>query len=223
MAERGFENNLVKLYGHWSNVDEIDWDALPQSFILKANNGSGDSYVVNDKNTISKTEIAEIFNPLMTKVYRTTRYEPHYALIKPCIIAEELLDAKKQAYPSSSLIDYKIWCFDGKPYAIWACANRTKHTVDVGTYDLDWNFHPEYSNSTDHYRLMSQPMPRPKKLDEMLAIAAKLSDGFPQVRVDMYEVNDHVYFGEMTFTSNGGMMDFYTYKYALQLGEQIVL
>ena len=149
--------------------------------------------------------------------------EPHYNSIKPCIIAEELLDNTKQPIASSSLIDYKIWAFDGKPAYIWVCFNRTHHSVDVGVYDLDWNFHPEFSISTPHYRLTDIAVPRPKSLDQMLRAASILSKGFPELRVDLYEVDNKPYFGELTFTSAGGFNDFYSQDFLNILGDMTIL
>lgn len=79
--------------------------------------------------------------------YSIEKGELHYRSIPPCIIAEQLLDAGKQPVPSSSLIDYKVWAFDGKPAYIWCCLNRTADSVEVITYDTEWNAHPEYSEN----------------------------------------------------------------------------
>lgn len=218
VEEKGLGDILVQLYGKWNKVSDIDWDSLPQQFVMKVNNGSGDTMICHDKTKIDKDEWCRYFNKKLHTKFGSICAEPHYDIIKPCIIAEELLDVSQQQITSSSLVDYKIWCFNGKPMYIWACHNRTKHGVEVMTYDLDWHPHPEYSVSKDHYILAKQYIPRPQSLDKMLAAAAKLSEGFPQVRVDLYEVGGKPYFGEMTFSSMGGLMDFYTADFLNILG-----
>lgn len=215
----GLEDMLVKLYGKWNNAKDIDWECLPNEFIIKTNNGSGDVFICKNKDDIKIKDVVKHFNKLLHSKFGNYMGEPHYNKIKPCIIAEELLDAKKQAIESSSLVDYKIWAFDGKPAYIWACHNRTPHSVVVGVYDLEWNFHPEYSISTPHYILSDSPIPKPQSLKRMLQAAAILSKGFPELRVDLYEVDGKPYFGELTFSSAAGFNDFYTEEFLGILGD----
>ena len=218
VEECGFPEILVKLYGKWDKAEDIDWDSLPNQFVLKVNNGSGDIIVCADKTCIDKTSLVKKFEALLKKSFANYNVEPHYTPMKPCIIAEELLDARLQPIESQSLIDYKIWCFNGKPYYIWACYDRVGDSVSVATYDLDWNRHDEKSADVPHYHIATKNIPKPRSLDKMLKVAAKLSEGIPQVRVDLYEVNDQPYFGEMTFTSAGGFNDFYTQDFLNELG-----
>ena len=223
IEEKGFSDNLVKLYGKWDKVEDINWERLPDQFVMKANNGSGDIFVCKDKRSVNKTEVLDTFKQLLTKTFGGINGEAHYALMKPCIIAEELLDAGKQPIKTDTLIDYKIWCFDGKPYYVWACYNRHKDTVEVATYDLNWKRHDEKSIFTKHYIRAQHDLPKPKSLDKMLEMAGKLSEGIPQVRVDLYEVGGKPYFGEMTFTSAGGFNDFYTQEFLDELGSYVNL
>ena len=200
----GLGDILVKLYGKWDSVEDINWDVLPNKFVMKCNNGSGDVLICKDK---SKLDIAE----------------PQYALIKPCIIAEELLDSSTQPCGSSSLVDYKIWCFNGKPHSVWCCYNRKQYYANVGVYDLNWQYHPECSVFTKHYKESSKLLPKPVNFGRMLEIAQRLSKGFPVLRVDLYNVNGHVYFGELTFTSQSGCMNFYSQQYLDETGSIIKL
>ena len=218
VEEKGFGDNLVKLYGRWSDANDINWDSLPSSFVMKLNNGSGDALICNNKNELDHKKVVKYFNRRIKKGFGYSTAEPHYRGMIPCIIAEELLDVTRQPIKSCSLIDYKIWCFNGKPECVWACYDRTKTSVKVATYDLEWNCHPEYSVYIGHYQKADILIPKPKALDKMLYMAAMLSQGFPQVRVDLYEVDNKPYFGEMTFTSNMGLMDFYTQDYLNYLG-----
>ncbi len=161
------------------------------------------------------------FNKLVKKKYGNISGEPHYLEIKPCIIAEELLDINNQPINTSSLIDYKIWCFNGKPEFTWCAWNRTDQHLDTGIYDMNWNYRPEWSNFSEHYRQGKEVIPKPINFDRMMEIASILSREFPIIRVDLYEVGKKVYFGELTFTSLGGFMDYLTPEFLLEMGNKI--
>lgn len=220
---KGLGDTLVKLYGKWDDPKDIDWDVLPNRFVIKANNGSGDVVVCRDKAKLNKSEVIAYFQKILKKTYGVNSGEPHYAKIKPCVVVEELLDASTQPVKTSSLIDYKIWCFNGVPKYIWVCFNRTKDGTEVALFDTDWNFHPEYSVYYHHYDKAKQDVPKPICLEEMLRVATKLSENIPILRCDLYEVDGKVYFGEMTFTSLGGFMDFYTQEFLDLAGSMIKL
>lgn len=221
--EKGLDGTLVKLYGVWERAEDVDWDALPDSFVLKTNNGSGDILVCKDKSKLNVEETVRKYASLLSKSFSDTNGEPHYAAMKPCLIAEELLDSSKQQIETDTLIDYKIWCFNGKPHHVWACYNRHQGSVEVTTYDLNWNRHDGCSIFTSHYKQAKSDLPKPVSLEAMLSIASKLSQGIPQVRVDLYEVDGKPYFGEMTFTSAGGFMNFYTPKFLREMGDLVDL
>lgn len=217
---------LTTLYGKWNRVEDIDWDKLPQKFVLKSNNGgSADAVkIVRDKSTLNIEGIKSQMQAWLDKPMSKDQTEYHYIDIKPCIIAEELLENPESIQSiSNTLVDYKMWCFNGKVSEIWTCANRTLDGADVATFDLQWNYHPEGSVFTHDYSKQKQLVPKPQNLDEMISLAEKLSAPFPVVRVDLYNIDGKVYFGEMTFTSNGGIMDFYTQEHLMELGQQIDL
>ena len=219
----GLDDTLVKLYGVWEKAEDVDWDALPNEFVLKTNNGSGDILVCKDKTKLNIEETVKKYAALLDKSFSVTNGEPHYAAMKPCLIAEELLDCTKQQIDTDTLVDYKIWCFNGKPHCVWACYNRHHDSVEVATYDLDWHRHDEYSIFTPHYTRAKSDLPKPLALQSMLDIASKLSAGIPQVRVDLYEVDGKPYFGEMTFTSAGGFNNFFTPKFLREMGDLVDL
>lgn len=219
VREKGLADILVPFIGKWDKAEDIDWSALPRQFVMKTNHGSADALICKDKLTLDTAYYTRFFaQQLKTKLGPATG-EPHYDRIRPCIIAEELLDATKQPYPSSSPIDYKIWCFDGKPAYFFVCLNRTKEACDVATYDTDWNFYPQYIKYTEHYHPCTTPLPRPQCLEQMLAVARTLSEGFPCVRVDLYEIDNKVFFGEMTFTPASGNNSFYPEEFLNILGD----
>ena len=219
IKEKGFEDMLIPLLGRWEHTEDIDWDALPPQFVMKTNHGSGDALICTDKSQLDIRHWTQYFSRLLKEKFGTQMGQPHYDKIKPCVIAEQLMDCTKQQIKSTSLVDYKIWTFDGKPAYIWACYNRTKESCEVAVYDLDWNFHPEYSHSESHYVLADRLIPCPASLDKMLHAASVLSKGFPVVRMDFYEVDGKPYFGEMTFTPAAGFNDFYTQDFLNILGD----
>lgn len=223
LEKMGLGDHLVKLYGKWDRVEDIDWDALPNQFVMKGNGGSGDVIVCKDKSKLNKKEIMSYFDKILHTPYGITTAEPHYLKIKPCIIAEELLDSTTQPCNSTSLIDYKFYCFDGIPQYILCCANRQKYTANVAIYDMDWNVHPEYSKCDSQHKAMTQLVPRPACFEKMVEVASILSSGFPTLRVDLYEVNGHVYFGELTFASSAGFINARTQEFLDIMGNLTVL
>ena len=108
VKEKGLEDILVPLIGKWDKAEDIPWDALPNQFVMKTNHGSGDALVCTDKSQLDTAYHTKNFDRLLKEKFGVTMYEPHYDKIKPCIIAEELLDSSRQDYPSSSPIDYKM-------------------------------------------------------------------------------------------------------------------
>lgn len=217
IKDRIGEKYLVPLLGVWEDPEDIDYSKLPQSFVLKTNNGAGSVIIIKDKEQINKEKIRSTLFNWLNEEFGKKYVQPHYSKIKPLIIAEYLLT--ENSLVSSSLIDYKIWCFNGKVFGTWCCFNREGFVADTEWHDIDWNFHPEWSVFTDHYRNGQGKIPKPTNYKEMLEIASKLSQGFPQVRVDLYNVNGHIFFGEMTFSSAGGHMNFYSDPILKILGE----
>lgn len=223
VADCGLEDILVPLYGKWDRAQDIDWNSLPRQFVIKTNNASKTVLICRDKEKLDTGYWTKEIERWMHTDYSIEKGETHYRAIPPCIIAEQLLDASKQPIPSSSLIDYKVWAFDGKPAYIWCCLNRTEESVEVITYDTNWKAHPEFSRHYYHFIPTDKRLPRPVTLDKMLNAATILSKGFPQVRVDFYEVEGKLYFGEMTFTSSAGVNGFYTREFLLELGKRTKL
>lgn len=223
IKEKGYEDILVSLYGVYDKAELINYDVLPNSFILKTNHGSGTNIIVEDKEKLDKRKTNDNLNKWLNTKFGWP-LEPHYLKIKPKIIAEELLIDANDTISKTSLIDYKVFCLDGKPKCILVFFNRTRNEyVYVENHFTDWSFHPETQRSTDRYRNGGGIVKRPHNLDRMLQIAEDLSKGFPQVRIDFYEVNNKLYFGEMTFTSNAGCMVFFTKDFLLEMGQEVTL
>ena len=144
LTEKGYGDLLVPLIGKWDKVEDIDWNSLPDKFVMKMNNGSGDILICEDKSQLDIESWKKRFKKLFKKEFGVTMGEFHYSKMKPCIIAEELLDVTKQSIKSTSLVDYKVLCFNGDAEYIWTCFNRCKDSVEVATYDTSWNLHLEH-------------------------------------------------------------------------------
>ena len=222
--ECGLAHILNTLYGVWDTADAIDFDALPQRFILKATHGSGDGYMVTDKSRLDERQVRNVFRQTLAETYGLAEGNLHYSRIQPRIIAEALLENDEwSSRYSTSLIDYKFWCFNGKAHYILICTNRTgSNKSQLMTYDTAWHPHPEYGIYNDHY-LQGDPIPPPPNLDGMIEVAERLAKPFPVVRVDLYNLGGRILFGEMTFTSLGGFMNYYTPAFLQKAGSLITL
>ena len=223
VKERGFEDCLVDLLGVWYDTKDIDFDALPQSFIFKANNGcgKGSNMIVWNKSLLDQNEAKKSIDGwLHEKHIGALAAEPQYKEMKPCVIAEALLPIEKG---KKSLVDYKIWCFNGKAYYIMTCSNREDSFTKLNLFDLKWNNLSHFIKASKDYPIETENLPKPMCLDKMIEVAEILSKGFPCVRIDLYNIETHVYFGEMTFTSLGGMMSYYTPDFLLKCGSLISL
>lgn len=220
IKERGLEDILVKLYGVWDNADDIDFESLPEQFVLKTTNGCNTVMLVTDKKALNISETRKKLNSwLKFKMGRAT-VEPHYFKIKPRIIAEELL--KNDNPQSSSLVDYKFICTDGEPRMIMICADRVLgQRMSCSFYDMNWNYLPEQSLGQHAGNVVR--IDKPQCYDELLRVCRILAAGHPQVRVDLYVTGGKVFFGEMTFTFQGGYIDYITPEKLLELGQQITL
>lgn len=211
-------DNLIPLIGKWDKIEDINFDVLPEKFVIKPNNGSYDTIICTNKDELNIESVKKRLSHSLTYKFGYENAEIHYTRIKPCIIAEELLE---QNGPGG-LIDYKIWCFNGKPHCVFVCANRDNihHKTDFVCYDLNWNKLENYITSSFKNNF---ECPKPIGFDKMLAIASKLSEGLPQARVDLYNINGNIYFGEITLTSNFGMMTYFTPEALTTMGSQVSL
>lgn len=206
IREKGLNDILVTLYGVWNSARDIDFESLPNSFVLKLNNGCGTVWIVRDKNREDLELLRKKVRKACKEKFGYLRAEPHYSKIPLKIIAEELLEEDSDI--SRSLIDYKIWCFNGQVFGTYNCYDRKGFEIFTEWHDLTWKHRPEWSVVTSHCKDGRGRVPRPSNYERMLEIASLLSEGFPQVRVDLYNIKGKIYFGEMTFTSSGGYMDY---------------
>ncbi len=206
---------LVPLYGAWNSFEEIDFSELPEKFVLKATHGSETNIIVKNKNDFNKEEARRKFDYWMKLHFGIgPQQEWHYLNIPHRIIAEMFLET-----PSGELPDYKVYCFDGTPVYIQLIEGRsgdTKHCF----FDLDWNVMPF---SYNHYEKLDNIPNKPQKIDDMIKLTKILAEGFPFVRIDWYLINDHLYFGEMTFTPGKGIQHWIPSSADKELGDLITL
>ena len=211
------EKYLIPLLGVWDNPDEIDFNRLPNQFVLKCNHNSGGLCVCKDKSSFDIEEAkAKLRKSLKMDYYLKFREWP-YKDVPRKIIAEKYMVDNTEL---SSLRDYKFMCFDGKVKCSFVCSDRnTKKGLHVTFFDTDWNVLP----FERHYPARKDGLPKPKNYDEMVILAEKLSNSIPFVRVDFYEINGKVYFGELTFYPGSGFEEFTPYSADEWLGSFIKL
>lgn len=192
---KGLSFLLNELYAVYDSVEEIDLSKLPEKFILKATHDSGHNVICNGKEGLNLALAKRQLNWWLEIDYAYMSGEWPYHTQHPRIICEKLLEENS----IGEIVDYKLFCFNGEPYVFFFASDR-KHHAKADFYDLHWH--------KQAYRWFYEPsgkvFAKPKCLQEMIEYAKILSEGFPFVRVDFYEVEGTVYFGELTFFHGGG-------------------
>ena len=210
----GLKQMLIPIIQIWGDASMIDFTALPDSFVIKTNHGCGDVIVVKDKKGIDCEKVRKQMAGYMRRRFGLWTGEPHYLKIKPFIFAEQMLSNDHSV--SSSLIDYKFFCFNGRPECVLVCYDRHGLNAQKMVYDMEWNRRPEYTHLTKDSVL--KEIPCPDSFDQMKEACKKLGELFPFVRIDFYECNGRAYFGEMTFTPAAGRSVALTPEYLEYLG-----
>lgn len=209
---------LIPLLGVWKSTDEIDFDALPEQFCLKANHGSGMNYVVSSKSNLTeldKKKIRKVANNWLRNPFYAISMEFQYKDIPRRIIAEEYIEET-----GGNLYDYKIHCFNGEPRIIQVIGNRSlsEHTAKEAFFDTEWNRNDFMYHTYIQYE---EALDKPDNLKDMLNIAKVLSRGFIYVRVDLYDIDGTIKFGEMTFTPAAGYCTWGGVYFDRMVGEMI--
>ena len=204
VADRIGEDYVIPTIGVWEKTEDIDWDSLPNQFVLKTTHGGGGGGVVicRDKSIFNRQmAVAKLNESLASDIYSNLREWP-YKNVYRRIIAEKFIASCKSS-TAKDLPDYKFFCFNGEPKYCQVIRDRhTKETIDF--YDMQWN-HQDFVGLNPVASNGLNPVARPKHLDEMVAICRKLSADIPFVRVDLYVVDDKEYFGELTFFPASGL------------------
>jgi hypothetical protein len=205
---------LIPLLGVWNNFDEIDFNNLPNQFVLKATHGSHYIYICKDKKLLDKHKLKKTVSKWLKENFYIKTRETQYKNCKPKILCEKYL----KDY-SGSLTDYKMFCFNGKPYCIEVISDRFSDEKD-DIMDLNWKIMPLIYKNMNH---SIRKLQKPEKLNEMIEISKKLAKEFPFVRVDLYTVENKIYFGELTFTPANGLEEIDPIEAEYLIGEMIDL
>ena len=202
------------VYGYWEHYEEIDFDSLPDTFVLKCNHDSGSVKIVKDKNDIDHEEFKKFFEGrLKSNPYYLGREYP-YKNVKPMIMAEKFMTPEGE----EDINDYKFFCFNGKPEIMFVATERSTD-CKFDFFDMDFN-HLDIENI---HPMSGKDIPKPETFDEMKEIASKLSQGMKFVRIDLYSIQGKVYFGEFTFFHGGGFWPFTPEGWEYKLGDLIEL
>lgn len=205
---------IIPTIGVWEYFDDIDFDLFPDQFVLKTTHDSGGVVVVKDKSKMDIAKVrAKIEKSLRNNFFYQHREYP-YKNIKPRIIAEKYMVDES----GTELKDYKFFCFDGEPKMLYVATDRPYDTR-FDFFDMDWNHLPFKQG----HPLATKEIKKPAGFEEMKEIARKLSKGIPHVRVDLYDINGKIFFGELTFFHLSGNVPFEPEEWDYKIGEWLKL
>lgn len=214
IKDKGLKEILPRIYGSYDSPDEMDYNEYPSKYVIKTSNACKTVIIVNDANYINKKKIKTQLETWQNLDYSKTSIEPHYKYMFPKIIVEEFLEDGVGLFPT----DYKFFCFNGKPKFVEVMTNRDEnHNIERHFYDLNWQ--PLNYTGTEQNLVLKKP----KLFDEMIRISEILSEDFPFVRVDLYEIKDQIIFGELTFTPSSGMATYFTKDAQQEVGNMLEL
>mgnify|MGYP002516802147 CR=1 FL=1 len=214
---------IIPTLGVWDRFDDIDFDILPNQFVLKTTNGGGGGGVIicKDKTSFNIGKAKSILErSLKQDIYRTLKEWP-YKNVKKRIIAETYLTEDISIdNPTGDLVDYKFYCFNGETKAVVIATERHSQTgVCFDYFDKEFNHLPFEQGGPNSKNVVNKP----KLYEEMWNIADRLSEGLPHVRVDLYCIKGHIYFGELTFFDASGFAKFKPAEWDYKFGEWIKL
>jgi hypothetical protein len=200
VKECGFEDNLIPSLGVYDSFDEIPFEKLPNQFVMKCSHASGFNQIVKDKSALNKEEAKAKFDKWLKTDYGKKTMERHYSLIKPQILIEQYIGSE-----DSLPVEYKIHVFNGTARNLYVVTGRGKD-IRYTQYYIDWT--PFDGSQFNGWLKSDTPLEKPKNYEAMVRMAEKLAAPFPFVRVDLYDINGKIYFGEMTFTPAKGTLIF---------------
>lgn len=211
VADKIGEEYLIPLLGVWDKPDEIPFERLPRQYVLKTSCGSGTNIIVKDNCLLNRKVIMKRISCWLNADYAYLNgFEMQYAACENKVIAEQYMDS-----PDGDLPDYKFLCFGGKPYYCWVDIGRY-HEHKRNIYDLEWNL--QKWNQSD-YGNSQKPIKKPKNFEKMVEIVGILCKDFSHVRVDLYNIDGKILFGEMTFTNGSGFELIIPDEYNKKIGD----
>lgn len=216
VAEKIGAEYVIPLLGAWDRVEDIDFDSLPDRFVLKTTHDSGGIVICKDKSKLDRSATRRKLKPFLKRNYYTRNREWPYKNVPHRVIAEAYMEDGN----TQELRDYKFFTFGGEPKVLYIAQGRGKGEPTVADFfDMEFNHLP----FTIDHDMAPVPPEKPKCFEEMKRLAAILSEGTPQLRVDFYEVDGKVYFGEMTFFHCSGMEAFHPDEWDRKFGEWVIL
>lgn len=217
VESKGLENILVPLYGVFDKAKDINFEKLPSKFVLKTTNGSHTNILCENKVNLNIEQTRKNLDEWLGAWAGKVGREWAYHKIKPRIICERYLDSDK----NNDLIDYKFFCFNGEPFYLYVIAERfLENGAKLGVFDLDFKQKPY--KRVDIAKL-EKKVEKPSNFDEMIEIARTLSKDFPHVRVDLYNVDGKIYFGELTFYNGSGYKGYEPEEFDIVVGDKFIL
>lgn len=219
VKSRGLENILIPVYGEaWSDVNQIDFNTLTYPCILKATHGCKMNYVLHDINNIDLQKCKKELSKWLKISYGTYSIEPHYKTIPHRIYAEKFIRG------IDDLIDYKFHCINGNPEFVLTCSQRKANgdaamAVTLDLFDMEWKHIPEIIGSGNEIA-GDGLIQKPETFDRMKEIARVLSRGFEFVRVDLYEIDGNILFGEMTFSPACCVFPYFSKEIDIEMGNK---
>jgi len=221
IAEKIGEEYLIPLLGVWDSFEDIDFEVLPNQFALKCTHDSGGLIICKDKSKLDLEAARKKINKCLKTNYFYNGREWPYKYVRPRIIAEKYIADKNLCNEKNELVDYKLYCFNGKPEFGYVSQGLENHkTARISYVTLDWQ---QADFRRNDFASFEQLPPKPKNLEKMLELAKILSDGTKFLRVDFYEIDEKIYFGELTFFPGSGFTKLYPEKWDYKLGEMIKL
>lgn len=215
VSEKIGDNYVIPVYQVCEKYDDIDFSKLPQKFVIKTTHDCGGVVICKDKTTFNNKRAKKIINRHLRKNYYYSCREWPYKNIKPRIIVEEFMENKGFDY----LPVYKFFCFNGVPKIIQTIQNDKQPNETIDYFDVDWNL----LDMRQNFPNSEKPLEKPQKLSEMLEIAENLSMDLPFIRVDLYVINNDIYFSEYTFFSDAGFERFTPDYWNIKLGDMLEL
>lgn len=207
---------IIPTLGVWEKAEDIDFDALPNEFVLKCTHDSGGMVICNDKSQLDIQSAKATLNHFLNRNFYNLHREWPYKNVKPRIIAEKYM-VDESGY---ELKDYKFFCFDGRVNAMFIATDRNEKTETCfDFFDRDFNHMPVINGHPN----TKKELKKPQGFEKMIELAERLSIGIPQVRIDFYDINGKVYFGEMTFFHWSGLKKFEPEEYDKIFGDWITL
>lgn len=212
LEKKGYGDKLVPLAGEWDKVEDIDWEKLPNQFVLKCNHGCAYNILCMDKSTFDTKTAEKKLKTWMKEDFGAFNIEKHYSKIKNHkIICEVCL--------GECITDYKFFCFNGEPKLIYVSNNMINdRQTQMSFYNLDGS---KMALTRDDYMEIQGEIEFPPFYEEMKQMAKELAEGFPFVRVDYFVLEDEFYFAELTFTPCACMMPFNPEEYDLEWGKML--